>query len=165
VTRDIAQLKGLPTFLGAAAQLPDVSFVLVGRPGGDDELDRLAAVATPNVTFSGRVSDDELLALYRRAKVYAQLSAHEAFGVAVVEAMACACLPVLTDRGSLPEVAGDEARYIPYGSVERAADAIRAALGEVDDRGLRARERVAVRYTIERRLQELDAALRPYLRR
>ena len=164
VTRETAPLKGLPTFLDAAARLPSTSFVVVGRSGGDDELDRLAAAAPPNVTFTGWVSDDELLALYRRAKVYAQLSAHEAFGVAVVEAMACDCLPVLTDRGSLPEVAGDEARYVPYGSVDAAADALRAALAEPDGRGASARRRIVERYPFDRRLERLDIALAPYAR-
>jgi glycosyltransferase involved in cell wall biosynthesis len=155
VTRETAPLKGLPAFFEAASLLPDTSFVVVGRSGGDDELDRLIASAPPNVTLTGRVSDEELLRLYRRAKVYAQLSAHEAFGVAVVESMACGCLPVLSDRGSLPEVAGDVAAYVPFGSGPDAAEAIRASLAEPDDRGLRGRRRVAEHYDVERRLDRL----------
>jgi glycosyltransferase involved in cell wall biosynthesis len=165
VTRETAPLKGLPTFLAAAARNPEASFVVVGRSGGDDELDRLAASAPSNVRFAGRLADDELLALYRRAKVYAQLSAHEAFGVAVIEAMACGCLPVLADRGSLREVAGDDARYVPYGSDADAAEAVRAALIENGDRGLRGRQRIVERYPIERRAERLDAVLAPYLQR
>lgn len=162
VTRETAPLKGLPDFLGAAARLPEASFVVVGRSGGDDELDRLRSSSTSNVSFAGGVSDEELLDLYRRAKVYAQLSAHEAFGVAVVEAMACDCVPVLTDRGSLPEVAGDEATFVPYGSADAVVAAVRAAL---DTPGGHARERVLERYSFERRLDQLDAVLDPYLRR
>jgi glycosyltransferase involved in cell wall biosynthesis len=165
VTRETAPLKGLPAFIGAAAQLPDASFVVVGRSAGDGELDRLKAGSTPNVSFTGRVSDDELLALYRRAKVYAQLSAHEAFGVAVVEGIACGCLPVLSDRGSLPEVAGDDAIYVPYGSADNAAEAVRAALAAPDEVGLYGRARVVERYSLERRLEQLDTVLEPYLRR
>jgi len=152
VTRETSPLKGLPAFLHAASLVPDASFVVVGRSGGDDELDRLRATAPANVTFAGGVSDEELLALYRRAKVYAQLSAHEAFGVAVVESMACGCLPVLSDRGSLPEVAGDEAAYVPFGSGADAAGAIRGSLAEPADKGLRGRKRVVERYDVERRL-------------
>ena len=162
VTRETAPLKGLPAFLAAAAELPDATFVVVGRSGGDGELDRLRSRSTANVRFTGRVSDEELLDLYRRAKVYAQLSAHEAFGVAVVESMACGCVAVLTDRGSLPEVAGDDATYVPYGSVDATTAAVRAALDAPAGHG---RERVVERYSIERRLDQLDAVLDPYLRR
>lgn len=165
VTRETAVLKGLPTFLAAAERIPEATFAVVGRPGRDDELVRLAASAPPNVTFTGRVSDDELVALYRRAKVYAQLSAHEAFGVAVVEAMACECIPVLSDRGSLREVAGPDATYVPFASADDTVDALRAALGETGDRAARARQRVAEHYSIQPRFERLDALLAPFLRR
>lgn len=165
VTRETAALKGLPTFIAAAARIPDATFVVVGRPGRDDGLERLSSSAPSNVIFTGRVTDDELIALYRRAKVYAQLSAHEAFGVAVVESMACECIPVLTDRGSLPEVAGPDATYVPFASADDTVKAFRAALAETDDRAARVRQHVTERYAIQPRFERLDALLAPLLRR
>jgi glycosyltransferase involved in cell wall biosynthesis len=162
VTRETAVLKGLPTLLDTAVRLPEAAFVVVGRSGGDDQLARLESTAPANVTFTGAVSDEELIGLYRRAKVYAQLSAHEAFGVAVVESMACECIPVLSDRGSLPEVAGGEAHYVSFGSAGQAADAIQAALAEPDGGGSTRRLRVVERYDVQRRFDELSATLEPY---
>jgi glycosyltransferase involved in cell wall biosynthesis len=114
------------------------------------------------VTFTGAVSDEELIELYRRAKVYAQLSAHEAFGVAVVESMACECIPVLSDRGSLPEVAGGEAHYVSFGSTGQSVDAIQAALSEPEGSGSTRRRRVVECYDVQRRFDTLATVLEPY---
>jgi glycosyltransferase involved in cell wall biosynthesis len=162
VTQETAPLKGLPAFVGAAGLIPDTQFVLVGQ-ARDDALDRLAEQAPPNVRFAGRVSDDELLDLFRRAKVYVQVSAHESFGVAVVESMSCGCVPVLAEQAALPEVAGDAALYVPFGDTERTAAAIRTALELPDAAGRRGRERALERYSIEQRFDRLAGLLRPFV--
>ncbi len=57
----------------------------------------------------GRVSDDELAALYRGARCLVYPSLYEGFGLPVLEAMACGT-PVVTSRGGgTEEVAGDAA--------------------------------------------------------
>lgn len=166
VTRETSVLKGLPEFVAAAGHLTDVEFVAVGRPGGDGALARLQELAPPNVRFSGgRVSDNELLELYRRAKVYVQPSAHEAFGVAVAESMACHCVPVLADQQALHEVAGEAAVFVPFGAADRVAAAVEESLALPDDAGARARARIVERFTIERRVERLVALLTPLVER
>lgn len=98
--------KGLEPFVRAAAYLPDVQFVLIGA-WADDAIDCLRSIATPNVVFAGRITDEDLLEYYRRASVYVQASLHEGFGLSVAEAMLAGCVPVVTKAGSLPEVVGD----------------------------------------------------------
>lgn len=98
--------KGLEPFVQAAAYLPTIKFALVGN-WTDDSIEYLKSIATPNVIFTGRVSDEELLNYYRRASVYVQASLHEGFGLSVAEAMLAGCIPVVTRAGSLPEVVGD----------------------------------------------------------
>jgi glycosyltransferase involved in cell wall biosynthesis len=120
--------KGLDTFASAAAGLPDARFVIIGRPSDPVAVERLRRIAPPNVEFAGAVSADELQRYYARARVYAQLSAHEGFGLAAAEARAAGCRVVATDRGSLPEVLGGTATYVPFGDVPAAAAAIDAAL-------------------------------------
>lgn len=58
------------------------------------------------VKFTGRLSLEELVSLYRRASVLVLPSRFEGFGLPVVEALGCATPVVVTEAGSLPEVVG-----------------------------------------------------------
>jgi glycosyltransferase involved in cell wall biosynthesis len=166
INRATAAMKGLWTLLEAARSLPGVSFVVVGREGSDDTLARLQARAPDNVSFTARfVSDDELIDLYRRARVYAQISAHEAFGVAMAESMACGCIPVIADGHALAEIAGPVALHVPYSSVAATALAIQEALRADDVTRDAARARVVSRYPIARRTERLTALLEPLISR
>ncbi len=73
---------------------PDVRLLLVGKlPRRRIYFDALQALFyehgfTPaEVVFTGHVSHDDLLAYYRAAHVFVSMSAHEGFGVPLVEAM------------------------------------------------------------------------------
>ena len=143
--------KGLDTFVKAAACLPDVRFILIGKYDGS--IERLKKMAGSNVIFTGYVSEESLLRYYQRAKVYCQLSAHESFGVALAEAMSCCCVPVVTRRYALPEVVGDTGFYAPYNDPEATAEAIRKALKS--DKGTKARERIKKHFSLEAREKRL----------
>ena len=94
-----------------------------------------------------------LLQYYQKAKVYCQLSTQESFGVALAEAMACGCVPVVTRKYSLPEVVGDTGFYVPYNDPETTAEAIKKALRS--DKGAKARERVKKKFSEEQREKRL----------
>lgn len=119
--------KGLTDFVKTAKFLPDVRFVIIGE-FKDNSIAYLRSIATENVTFLGRVDDKARLDWYQKAKVYAQLSYHEGFGVALVESMLCECIPVVSEKGALPEVAGKRSFQTPYGSPSLAAITIQEAL-------------------------------------
>jgi glycosyltransferase involved in cell wall biosynthesis len=144
--------KGLDTFVRASKYLPHVTFVLTGKHE-DQSIKYLKNLAGPNVKFPGFVSEKQLLQYYQKAKVYCQLSAHEAFGVALAEAMSCECVPVVTQRYALPEVAGDTGFYVPYGEPELTAEMIKKALQS--NQGPKARERVKARFSVKAREQKL----------
>lgn len=59
--------------------------------------------------FTGVVSDDRLVELYRHAALFVFPSRYEGFGLPVLEAMACGCPVISSNASSLPEVAGDAA--------------------------------------------------------
>lgn len=141
--------KGMRAFLEVARLLPDVPFVLAGRtdPAAEAEVKPLAG---PNVRVTGYISDEERDELYRRATVYVQLSAHEAFGLSVAEAMMNRCVPVVSDRGSLPEVVSRTGIVVPLGDARAAAEAIASAL-ERPELGFAARARILETYSYERR--------------
>jgi glycosyltransferase involved in cell wall biosynthesis len=65
----------------------------------------------PNVKHLGRVNDDDLAYLYRRALCLVFPSKTEGFGLPVLEAMALGCPVISSDAASLPEVCGEAALY------------------------------------------------------
>ncbi len=139
--------KGFVTFLKTAEYFPQLRFALIGGYL-DGSISYLKSFAPSNVTFTGLVNNDELLKWYQKAKVYCQLSYHESFGMALAEAMACECVPVVTPDGALPEVVGNTGFYAPYGDIGATAVAIEKAL--LSDKGEDARKRVKTMFPIEK---------------
>ena len=152
----IIKLKGLDAFIGAAALLPEIRFLIVGL--SDQDREELQSRSTENVSLFGYVSREELLAFYQEARVYCQLSYRESFGMALAEAMACRCVPVVTERGAIPEVVGDAGYYVPYGSAKATAEAIEKALSSKNGIGLR--KRVEERFSLRRREEALQSLLK-----
>lgn len=150
VERSNLERKGLTTFTRAAATLPEVPFVLIGK-WQDDAVQTLKRMATPNVEFAGQLSLDDLNSYFERAAVYVQASRHEAFGMAVAEAMLYECIPVVTCAGALPEVVGETGIKVDSFEVSAFAQAIAAALLLDKNHGMRARERIMREFPLERR--------------
>jgi glycosyltransferase involved in cell wall biosynthesis len=99
----------LDSWSEAAGRLPAGSRLLIA---GDGPLrESLAARAPASVRLLGRVSDEDLVELYRAADVgVVPTLEHEGFGLVVIEAAACGTPSVVTAVGGLPEaVAGLDA--------------------------------------------------------
>jgi glycosyltransferase involved in cell wall biosynthesis len=58
------------------------------------------------------VSNRELVLLYNSASLFVFPSFYEGFGFPVLEAMKCGCPVICSNRGSLPEIAGEAALYL-----------------------------------------------------
>lgn len=76
----------------------------------------------------GRVTDEELIWLYRHAKGFVFPSLFEGYGLPPLEAQACGCPVASSDAASLPEVLGDAALFFDA----RSRSDMRRALGELD---------------------------------
>jgi len=144
--------KGLDVFLEAARRLPEIPFVLVGGRA-NAATEQLRANAPANVRVLGRISDEALRDEYRRARVYAQLSRYEAFGVALGEAMACGCAPVGTRVGGIATLIDDVGHLVPSGDVDATVQAIQTAYRTGD--GTSARRRIVDTFSFERRQRTL----------
>ena len=148
--------KGLETFVEAAAYLPGVKFVLVGN-WQDHAIGHLRSIANTNVHFAGFVPHEDLVNYMRKAKVYVQVSAHEGFGCALAEAMLCKCVPVVTERGAIPEVVGNTGFYVPYRDPRATAAAIEKALGS--NKGEEAMNRIKELFPLQKRRIRLIAVV------
>ncbi len=105
---------------------PGLELALVGRAvlGGEQ------IIQGANARWLGRVSDDELADLYRAATVVAVPSLYEGFGLPILEAMACGAPTVASNRGAMPEIAGEGA-LVADPTPDALADAIREALDPI----------------------------------
>lgn len=99
----------------------------------------------------GYVSDAELAALYRGAVAQLFPSRAEGFGYPVVEAMACGCPVVTSDRSSLAEIAGDAALLVDPEDADAIAGAVCTLLSEPGER-----DRLSARGTARARGFALD---------
>jgi glycosyltransferase involved in cell wall biosynthesis len=83
------------------AKHPDLELVIVGDGEERSKLDAVVGEldAASLVRFTGRVSDDELAALYRQAWVLSSASVAEGWGMTITEAAACGTPAVVTDIG------------------------------------------------------------------
>lgn len=158
VERANLQRKGHELFVRTAQLVPEMKFCLVGK-WVDDAADTLRKLAPPNLALTGWVSDEELLALYRRASVYMQASTHEAFGMSVAESMLAGVIPVITQSGSLPEVVGDCGIYASAADPPALAKAIRNAARLPYAARIKARQRVLLHFPLEKRARALIAAV------
>ncbi|WP_186393061.1 MULTISPECIES: glycosyltransferase family 1 protein [unclassified Pannonibacter] len=108
----LAPHKNLRLLIRAAGNRPEQApeLIIVGGLNKkiflDADLDEL-----PGVRFVGRVTDEELRALYEGAIALAFPSKTEGFGLPPVEAMLCGCPVIATTGGAVPEVCGDAVIY------------------------------------------------------
>jgi glycosyltransferase involved in cell wall biosynthesis len=147
------RVKGVDLLLETARSLPGTEFILVGIP--EPYANALRGRASANLEIRGKVSPQELLALYRRSKLYCQPSRFEGLPNAVCEAMLCGCIPVCTDVGGMRTPVAGHGILVPPGDPVALAEAIIEAMGRAADSGPGGRESIASRFSAERREQGL----------
>ena len=146
--------KGFDVLIRAMETL-EARLVLVGTGPAET---RLRALAGPRVEFAGRVSDEDLVAYYHAADIFClpSVTIAEAFGVVLLEAMACGkplvttALPTGVSAVNRDGVTGLVA---PPGEIEPLREALQALLS---DPGRRAAMGSAARRVQQ---QEYTAAL------
>jgi glycosyltransferase involved in cell wall biosynthesis len=122
----------LDAFERLVAEGAEHRLVVVGARGWRDETlaARLArSPAQRRVQALGRVSDTELVELYRAADCLVFCSRGEGFGFPVLEAMACGTPVACSSTTSLGEVAGNAAELADPDEVDDIRRALSAVLG------------------------------------
>ncbi|MGI3170909.1 glycosyltransferase family 4 protein [Pseudooceanicola sp. C21-150M6] len=104
----LAPHKNLAMLIDAARRRTDRSIPLVIAGGGNAQVFGAAGLqASEDVRMIGRVSDEELRALYETATTLVFPSLTEGFGLPPAEAMFCGCPVISSTGGAVPEVCGD----------------------------------------------------------
>lgn len=110
--------KNLQPLIELFSQHPEHRFVIVGQKNKVFASMQLEHVGD-NITFTGYVSDEELVGLYNTATVFVYPSLYEGFGIPPLEAQACGCPVICSNTTSLPEVGGKSVLYCdPYNKTD-----------------------------------------------
>jgi glycosyltransferase involved in cell wall biosynthesis len=131
---------------------PELRLVLTGAGHEGKQL-------PDGVVARGRVSDDELADLYRRASALVFPSLYEGFGQPPIEAMASGTPVACSSTTALPEVVGDAARLFDPTSAEAIAEAVLDLLRDPEPYVARGLER-ARRFTWDACARAHDAVYR-----
>ena len=88
----------IPILVELKRRVPDLEAVIVGEGYRREDLEAMVAEAGAQewLTLPGRIDDDALVDLYRRAWVLASVSSGEGWGMTITEAAACATPAVAT---------------------------------------------------------------------
>ncbi len=156
--------KGFAILVRALARIPKKDFLWIlagegperGRLQVEIEQERLA----PHARLVGRVSDDELDALYERAQLFVHPTLYEGSSQVTLEAMAHRKAVVATRVGGIPDkiVDGVNGLLVSPGEVDVLADALVTAFSRGDrlvSWGAKGRALVEERFAWSRRVKEL----------
>ncbi len=127
--------KNIAGLIDAYAQLPPdaPTLLLAGNRGWlfDETMDRIKHMNLGNrVIWRENIPQADLPALYSGASLLITPSFYEGFGLPALEAMACGTIPIVSNRGSLPEVVGEVGLQVDPDDPSDIARAITHALSD-----------------------------------
>ncbi|MEI8242486.1 MAG: glycosyltransferase family 4 protein [bacterium] len=172
ITSRLAPDKGQETFLRAAAQVagaePRVRFVIVGDDAiFSDNRDYVSSLKhfvaeqglAERVIFAGFHAD--MAEVYSGLDVLVNAAWREAFGMVVVEAMACGKVVVGTDAGGIPEIIthGRDGFLFPPRDDQKLAEILLDLVRRPDLRqsiGAAARQTVEEKFTIQLMTRDIE---------
>lgn len=174
---EISPVKGQEDFARAAAEIAksrqDVRFVMAGRDNSPErrnrrEIDSLIKELGLSDKLEVIESIDSIPQFMSGLDVFVSPSRSEAFGLAMVEAMACGIPVIATMTAGGREVVEDEktGRLVPIGKPGELARAITDLLASHDLRkmlGVNARRRVEQKFSLDRMISETEAVYREVL--
>ncbi len=103
--------KNIPVLMQAVDWLRrerqmDIELVIVGRRDMKNHHLWTALQSKPYIRYLGELPDADLAGIYNLAGAFVLPSFREGFGLPVLEAMACGTPTIVSNRTSLPEIAG-----------------------------------------------------------
>jgi glycosyltransferase involved in cell wall biosynthesis len=163
------RLDNIPTiikrgenFIKAASVLfkqnPNLRFMIIGHKGeAYQKLKRLCddLGLIDSVIFTGAVENTDVIHYLQRSICFVQPSDTETFGVAIAEAMSAGCPAVISSRGALLEVFGENGIYVDQNSPDSIAEGIQIVLNmkksDLNQLSLKLRMHIKENYSYENR--------------
>ncbi len=113
--------KNIPLLLKALHRLNKSIEVNAIIAGDGPELNNVKEEARAlgieqNIKFAGWINEDGKNDIYNSAKVFVLCSKGEGFPLALLEAMACGCVPVVSDVGDIADAVKDDYNGYVYGN-------------------------------------------------
>jgi glycosyltransferase involved in cell wall biosynthesis len=150
------KLKGVDLVLDLANSRPDCQFTFVGAS------DHSHLEIPENVLLLPFLPNNELVDLYNNHRFYFQLSISEGFPNALCEAMACGCIPIVSQVASMPEIVGESGFILPKREPELLVKMIEDLESSANllQMSLEARSRIEKQYPISIREEKLQDLIR-----
>ncbi len=111
-------LKSIPAVL---EKFPDQKFIIIGREGNAiSEFNQIVDTHSlrNNVKIISNIDNSEMPLYYQKSKIYIQLSDTETFGLSVAEAMSCGTPVIVSKRGALPNLVGEDGVFVDHNDPE-----------------------------------------------
>lgn len=136
--------KGMAVAVRAALGCPNVQLTLVGDGPILDSVRSNVPAGTTNVSFEGRLSNEDLELRYRQAEVIVLPSRTklEAFGIVLLEGMIRGCVPVASNLPGVRDVVSDVGLLAPPGDAGALRSVLRSLAASPED--VRARSARAI---------------------
>ena len=147
-------IKGIDRVLQVAAQMPDITFIIVGI---DDQF-ALNLDIPNNVKLLGATDEKSIAAYFAEAKVYVQFSLREGLPNVIFEAMLSECVTVGINHTGLREAIGTYGYLLDEWDVEAAKELIQEALLD-QTTGKEGRDYVIENFSNERRYKKMRSLI------
>ncbi len=121
-------VKGIDLILKIAISFPECNFTIVGGSIPEN-------ISKPeNIITVPYVTNPELPKVYNNYQFYLQLSLTEGFPNALIEAMACGCVPIVSAVGSMPDIVANCGYILPTKDVKLLEELLRTAIQNYSDK-------------------------------
>jgi glycosyltransferase involved in cell wall biosynthesis len=160
-------IRSIPNVL---KKYPGQKFVIIGNKG--DYYSYLKDLCKElqieeNIDFIGGIKNEEVVDWMQRSLAYVQISDTETFGVAIAEAMCCGTHVVVSNKGAIPEVAGEKAVYVDHNDPNSVAEGIIKTLAykanEYEIKGAALRDRIVEYFSYDLRKGKVESIIKQLL--
>ncbi|HCC6185453.1 TPA: glycosyltransferase family 4 protein, partial [Klebsiella pneumoniae] len=100
----------------------DIDLIIIGA--ASKSIYKIDFNSDERIRFMGRVSDEKLINLYQNATAFIFPSFYEGFGIPPLEAQACGCPVLSSDRASMKEILKDSVLYFDPQSADDISNSI-----------------------------------------